>query len=137
MKSFDESSGLGVGNREQRLPLPVVESRRSKHRGRNRQPIGGEDLEQAQRERKRGNGASGCGAQIFVDIGPGAADFVEGASDGRAGAIRTGACDQVHQLTPAYRRIVAVAGRLAQHSQQAIVVTHSTFKSFRRTVDRL
>ena len=52
------------------------------------------------------------------------------AVDDRARAARPGARDEVDQLTPAHRRIVAVAGRLVEDGQQTIVKTHVVPHSF-------
>ena len=45
--------------------------------------------------------------------------------DDRARAVGTGAGDEVDQLAPTHRRILAVAGRLVEDGQQAIVEAHS------------
>ena len=53
-------------------------------------------------------------------------DRLERLDDHRTRRVRAGTCDKVHQLAPADRNIVAVAGRLVQDGQQAIVETHGS-----------
>jgi hypothetical protein len=64
-------------------------------------------------------------------LGP---DRPERFGDDRAGAVRSGARDQVHQLPPSYRRVVTVFGRLVQNGQQTIVEAHLPVVSFGRTL---
>ena len=52
------------------------------------------------------------------------ASFRPGARPRQARARRAGACDEVNQLPPAHRRVVAVARGLAQYGQETIVELH-------------
>ena len=117
MKGLDEATRLVVGGGKHGAPLPRVERRRGEHRGRHRQPIGRKIFEQAERYRKRGDSAGGGGAQRFVDCRGLGADRIERLCDRRTGGVGAGARDEVDQLPPAHRTIVAVARRLVQNGQ--------------------
>src|SRR5438270_803302 len=88
------------------------------------QAIGSEIFEKAERQGPPRHGASGRCAQILVDVSGLCANGFQRLADDRAGAARTGARDEVDQLPPADRGVVAIAGRLIQHCEQAIVETH-------------
>jgi hypothetical protein len=81
-------------------------------------------FQQSKRQRQGRDGAGGGGAQRLVDVRRICADRFERLLDRRAGGVGPGARDQVDQLAPADRTVVAVAGRLVQYGQQAIVKTH-------------
>ncbi|GAA4718493.1 hypothetical protein GCM10023325_14030 [Sphingomonas lutea] len=61
---------------------------------------------------------------MFVNRVRFGANGIERLADDRARAALPRARDKVDQLAPAHRSIVAVAGRLVQDSEQAIVETH-------------
>jgi hypothetical protein len=124
MKRLDESARLLVGRARHRLPLSAVERGRGKHRRRHGEAVGSEEFEEAQRQRQGGDGARGGGAQVLVDFRGIGADRFKRLGDGRARGVRPGTRDQVDQLPPAHRNVAAVAGRLVQNGQQAIVETH-------------
>jgi hypothetical protein len=62
---------------------------------------------------------------VVVDWHRVTADHPECIGDDRAGGIRPGTRDEIDQLPPADRRIVAVASGLAEHCQKPIVEPHT------------
>ena len=75
--------------------------------------------------------------RILLDLGRFGADRFQRFGDDRAGAVGTGAGNQVDQLAPAHGRVVAVARGLVQYRQQAIVEPHRFSLPLRRTEHRL
>ena len=81
-------------------------------------------VEQAERQGPPRHGAGGGRAQILIDVAGLCADRFQRLADDWTGPGGTGARDEVDQLPPTDRGVVAVAGRLVQHCEQAIVETH-------------
>jgi tetratricopeptide (TPR) repeat protein len=81
----------------------------------------------AERQRHCRGRPGGRGAQDFVDSRRVGANHLERLSNRRTVGIGTGARDEVDQLPPAHRHIAAVASRLVEDGQQAIVETHRDF----------
>ena len=63
-------------------------------------------------------------AEVLVDVRGLRANAVQRLRDDGAGSTRACSCDEVDQLPPADGGVVAVASRLVQYGQQAIVETH-------------
>src|SRR5204863_8248490 len=86
--------------------------------------VGGEIFEEAERQWPASDGPCSRRAETFVHLRRLLPNGFECLSYYRARAGGTGARDEVDQLAPTDRGVVAVAGRLVQHCQQAIVETH-------------
>ncbi len=131
MQRLDEPAGLVIGRGQQRAPLRRFERRRGQHRRRHGQPVGGEAFKETERQRQSGDGARGRGAQRLFNIRRFGADRFQRLRDHGARAVRPSARDEVNQLPPAHRRVVAIGGRLVQHGQQAIVEPQGLFRSLK------
>ena len=101
--------GFLVGIGKQGLPLRRIEAGGGEHRRRDGKLVGGEAFEQAKRQGQRGDGPGGGRAKRLVDAVRLGADRLERLDDDRARAVGPGASDEVDQLPPAHRRIMAVA----------------------------
>ena len=124
MQGLDEACRLLVHQRQQCPPLAGIQGRRRQHRRRDEQAVRREIFEQAEGQWKRRDGAGrGCAKSRFDHSGV-RPDRLERAADHIAVGNRAGACNEVDQLPPAHRRIMAVAGRLVQYGQQTVVETH-------------
>jgi hypothetical protein len=108
----DEPPRLFVGDDMQDLPLVGVEGCCSQHRRGNGQAVRCEIFEQTEGQWKRGNGPRSRRAKSLIDARPFVPDGFKRLGNDRACAVRTGASDEVDQLAPANRRVVAVFGRL-------------------------
>jgi hypothetical protein len=117
MQSTDKPPGFLVCRGMQDLPLGPIERGRRQDWRRNRQAIGCEIFEQTERQRKgRYRAGSRC-PQEFIHPRRFVANGLERVSDNGARAVNAGSRDQVDQLPPAHRGIVAVVGRLAEDGQ--------------------
>src|SRR6185503_13924654 len=121
---LDKPAGLLVRDLEQRPPLGVVERRRGEDRSCDGKAVRGKIFKEAEGQWKRRDGTCRGSAQAFVDLASVRADRFERLRDRFARGVGSGARDEVNQLPPANRNVVAVAGRLIQNGQQAIVETH-------------
>jgi hypothetical protein len=81
------------------------------------QAIGGKIFEEAKRQRKCRNGSGRGGAKAVLYLGSIAPDRIERSGNHRAAAAGSGARDEVDQLPPAHRSVMAVAGRLVEDGQ--------------------
>ena len=135
VKRLDEAARLLVGGGVKRLPLARLESRRGEHRRRNGEAVGREIFEQPERKgqaprprapRRRASSRRRVAASLRIASSASATTGLR--------AVRPGTRDQVDQLAPPHRRVVAVFGRLVEDGQQTIVETHWLFVSFGRTL---
>jgi hypothetical protein len=118
----------------QNLPLVRIKRCCCQNGRRNRQAVRCKIFEQAQRQRKSGNGPRGCRAKNLIDARPLIANGLKRLGNDRACAVRSGARNKIDQLAPANRRIVAVFGRLVEDGHQSIVEAHWLLVSFGRTL---
>jgi hypothetical protein len=138
VERLHEASGLAIGIGEQGLPLRRFERGNREHRRRDRQPVGRETFEQAERQWQCSDRARCRCAKWLIDVRRLCSDDLKGLDDHRGRRIRAGARDQVDKLPPAHGRVVAVARGFIHYSGQAIVEPHLRCPvSFRRTRRRL
>ena len=122
--SLDEPAGFVVGRVLQDLPLVIVEGGSSQNGGGNGETIRRKKLEQSKGERQCSHRARRCRAQLLVNPRSLVPNGIKRVDDGRTAAVGAGTRDEVHQLAPAYRRIVPILGRLVQDGLQTIVKAH-------------
>ena len=91
-------------------------------------------FEQSDRQGQGRDRSCRGGPQRFIDSMRFVPDCPERLGNRRATAVRARARDEIHQLTPAYRRIVPILGGLVQDGLQTIVKAHWLFVSLERTL---
>jgi hypothetical protein len=130
----DELPRFLVGDVVKHLPLVGIERRGRENGRRNRERVASKIFEKPKRQRERSDGSGGGRTQWLIYAPRLIPDGRERLSDSRTATIRASARNQIHQLTPAYRRIVPILGRLVQDGLQTIVKAHWLFVSLGRTL---